>query len=98
MSDLECLVLGDLNIDHTTWTKPNPEPSSSAYKLRGLIQNLFEQILPLGAVQCVKGATRFESGAAPSGLDHFWTTNPNKLSDIHTYFHGSSDHKIIIGT
>ena len=97
-TDLECLVLGDLNIDHTTWTKLNPDPSSSTYKLRGLIQNLFEQILPLGAVQCVKGATRFESGAVPSGLDHFWTTNPNKLSDIHTYFHGSSDHKIVLGT
>ena len=98
MTNLECLVLGDLNIDHTTWTEPNPEPSSSTYRLRDLIQNLFEQILPLGAVQCVKGATRFENGSVPSGLDHFWTTNPNKLSDVHTYFHGSSDHKIILGT
>ena len=49
-------------------------------------------------VQCVKGATRFESNAEPSGLDHFWTSNPNKLSDVHSYFHGSSDHKILSGT
>ena len=85
-----------MNLDHTTWT--NPDPSNTSYKLRGLIENLFEKILPLGAVQCVKGATRFENGAAPSGLDHFWTTHPTKLSDVHTYFHGSSDHKVILGT
>ena len=97
-TNLECLVLGDLNIDHMTWMKPNPEPTSSAYKLKTLIEDLFVKILPYGAVQCVNGPTRFERSAAPSGLDHFWTTDPSKLSDIHTYFHGSSDHKIIIGT
>jgi hypothetical protein len=97
-TDLECLVAGDLNIDHTAWTKLNPPKTSSTYKLKTLIENLFDRILPLGAVQCVNGPTRFESGVASSGLDHFWTSNPNKLSDIHSYFHGSSDHKIIIGT
>ena len=49
-TNLECLVLGDLNIDHTTWTKPNPDPASSAYKLKSLIEDLFERILPYGAV------------------------------------------------
>ena len=97
-TDLECLVAGDLNIEHTAWTKLNPPKTSSTYKLKTLIENLFDRILPLGAVQCVNGPTRFESGVASSGLDHFWTSNPNKLSDIHSYFHGSSDHKIIIGT
>ena len=97
-TNLECLVLGDLNIDHTTWTRPDPDPTISAYKLKNLIENLFEKILPYGAVQCVNGPTRFERNAAPSGLDHFWTTDPSKLSDIHTYHHGSSDHKIILGT
>ena len=97
-TDLECLVAGDMNLDHTSWTKPNLDQNSSTYKLKTLIENLFDKILPLGAVQCVNGPTRFVSGAAASGLDHFWTSNPNKLSEIHTYFHGSSDHKIIIGT
>ena len=46
----------------------------------------------------MNGPTRFERSAAPSGLDHFWTTDPSKISDIHTYFHGSSYHKIIFGT
>ena len=95
---LECLVLGDLNIDHTAWTKPNLPKNSSTQKLKPLIENLFDKILPLGAVQCVNGPTRYENGVAASGLDHFWTSNPNKLSDVHTYFHGSSDHKIVIGT
>ena len=43
------------------------------------------------------GPTRFESGNAASGLDHFWTNKPNKLSEVHAYFQGS-DHKVIIGT
>ena len=78
--------------------KKNLPQTSSTYKLKSLIESLFDRILPLGTVQCVNGPTRFENGVAASGLDHFWTTNPNKLSDVHTYFHGSSDHKIVIGT
>ena len=97
-TDLECLVAGDMNIDHTKWNQPNLNQNCSTYKLKPLIEALFNKILPYGMVQCVKGATRFESNAEPSGLDHFWTSNPNKLSDVHSYFHGSSDHKILSGT
>ena len=97
-TDLECLVLGDLNIDHTKWTQDDLSPNSITSKLKPLIESLFNTILPYGIVQCVAGPTRFESNCTPSGLDHFWTSNPNKLSNVHTYFHGSSDHKIIIGT
>ena len=97
-TDLECLVVGDLNLDHTKWTKDNLSPNSITAKLKPLIEILFDKILPYGIVQCVVGPTRFESNSTSSGLDHFWTSNPNKLSDVHTYFHGSSDHKLLIGT
>ena len=97
-TDLECLVVGDLNIDHTKWTKDDLPSNSITSKLKPLIESLFNIILPYGMVQCVTGPTRFESNSSPSGLDHFWTSHPDKLSDIHTYFHGSSDHKLLIGT
>ena len=96
-TDLECLVVGDLNIDHTKWTNPNISKNSITYKLKPLIDVLFNRILPYGAAQCMVGPTRFESGNAASGLDHFWTNKPNKLSEVHAYFQGS-DHKVIIGT
>ena len=96
-TDVECIVVGDLNIDHTKWTKSDLSKSSITHKLKPLIEKLFDRILPHGAVQCMTGPTRFENGSASSGLDHFWTTNPNKLSEVHGYFHGS-DHKVLIGT
>ena len=97
-TDMECIVLGDLNIDHTKWTRKDLDQNCITKKLKPLIVSLFERILPYGMVQCTKGPTRFESNSTPSGLDHFWTSNPNKLSDVHSYFQGSSDHKLITGT
>jgi exonuclease III len=97
-TDLECIVVGDLNIDHTKWTNQYLEQNSITKQLKPLINALFDRILPHGMVQCTHGPTRFESNSNSSGLDHFWTSNPNKLSDVHSYFHGSSDHKLISGT
>ena len=87
-TDLECLVVGDLNIDHRKWTNPNISKNSITYKLKPLIDVLFNRILPYGAAQCIVGPTRFESGNAASGLEHFWTNKPNKLSEVHAYFKG----------
>ena len=97
-TELECIVVGDLNLDHTKWMKQNSDQNSITKQLKPLILSLFDKILPHGMVQCVNGPTRFESNSDPSGLDHYWTSNPNKLSDVHTYFHGSSDHKLLSGT
>ena len=47
--------------------------------------------------QCVVGATRQGGlGQADSGLDHFWTNSPAKVSQIYTQYNGS-DHKVIMG-
>ena len=43
------------------------------------------------------GATRQGAvGQTDSGLDHFWTNSPGKVSQIYTQFNGS-DHKVIMG-
>ena len=97
-SNLECHVLMDANLNFLNWQKPNLPASSQSRKLRPLIQALFDRILPLGVVQCVGVATRFWNGAEPSGLDHYYTTHPNKLSEVQAHHHGSSDHKIITAT
>ena len=97
-SNMECHLLGDLNLNFLEYSKPSIPTNSQSYKLRSLIQLLSERILPLGAVQCVSVATRVWANQEPSGLDHYYTTNPRKLSDVQAINIGSSDHKIIFAT
>ena len=97
-SNMECHLLGDLNLNFLEYSKPSIPTNSQSYKLRSLIQLLSERILPLGAVQCVGVATRVWANQEPSGLDHYYTTNPRKLSDVQAINIGSSDHKIIFAT
>ena len=59
---------------------------------------MFDRIFPFGFVQLVSSPTRFWPGQEPSGLDHWYTNKPGKLSNIQVNNHGSSDHKIIFGT
>ena len=42
--------------------------------------------------------TRFWPNQQPTGLDHYFTSNPRKLSDIQVIANGSSDHRIIFAT
>ena len=88
----------DANLDFLTWQSSNVPTTSQSYKLRPLTKALFDRILPLGVVQCVGVATRFWNGAEPSGLDHYYTMRPNKLSEVQTHHQGSSDHKLIRAT
>ena len=97
-SNLECHLLGDLNLNFLEYSKPTIPTNSQSYKLRSLIQLLFDRILPLGAVQCVGVATRFWPNQQPSGLDHYFTSNPRKLSEVQVIQQGSSDHKMIFAT
>ena len=66
--------------------------------MRPLIAQLFDRIIPHGFVQLVSVATRLSQHQEPSGLDHFYSNHPEKLSDIQAHYRGSSDHKIIFGT
>ena len=47
--------------------------------------------------QCVKVATRVWPGVDNSGLDHYYTNKPEKLSDIQVHHQASSDHMLIFG-
>jgi hypothetical protein len=64
-------------------------------KLKSLIQDLFERILPHGVCQLVQVPTHAQQGLATKCLDHLYATNPEKLSEISAEFTGMSDHKLI---
>ena len=38
------------------------------------------------------------NGKSPSGLDHFYTNHPEKLSVVQSHFCGGSDHRLILAT
>ena len=94
-SGKECIVMGDFNLDFLTFN--NEEYTPSARRLKPLVNELFSRIVPQGVKQCVVGSTRQgRSGQCDSGLDHLWTNNPTKMSQIYTKYNGS-DHKVIMG-
>ena len=97
-SSEECHLLGDLNLNFLDFPKSRFLPNSQSYKLQALIKLLFERIFPLGAVQCVTTPTRVSPNNEPSGLDHYYTTNPQKLSPVSVITNGASDHKMICAT
>ena len=64
-------------------------------KLKPLISDLFERIQPHGISQLVNVPTHAQQGIATKCLDHIYSTNPEKLSEVTAEFTGMSDHKII---
>ena len=92
---MEVYCLGDVNLDFLTWTKTDLAPEHKTTKLKQLIALLFDRILTRGVKQCVTSPTRSWPGQPDSGLDHFYTNAPNKISAVHVSFEGSSDHRVI---
>ena len=93
----ECIVMGDFNLDFLKFNRADLPSHGQTYRLKPLEDALFSRVVPHGVKQCVMGATRQGSlGQADSGLDHFWTNTPEKMSQIYTRFNGS-DHKVIFG-
>ena len=94
---MEVHCLGDMNLNHCNWTDLNLSKSNQSYELRQLISNLFTQILSLGVVQLVSGPTRHFPGQTSTGLDHFYTNMPEKISCIQRQYCSGSDHMLISG-
>ena len=87
----EVHCLGDFNLDSSRLL------SSSGYQ-KPLVKALLQQVVPLGVTQCAPAATWTPQGrqrGQPSGLDHHWTTRPDKLSEVEALTIGHSDHKLI---
>ena len=97
-SGMEVIVCGDMNLNHLDWCLPSFQQSSQTRKLVPLIEQLFQKIISQGVVQCVTVATRFMIGHPPTGIDHFYSNHPEKLTPVNTIFWGGSDHKMIFAT
>ena len=92
----EVIVMLDANLDFLTWRNSENLPAHhSSIRLKSLIDRLFDRIVPLGVSQLVTEATRLERGQPRAGLDHVYTTRPDKLSQVETLYTGMSDHKLI---
>ena len=92
---MEVHVLGDMNINHCNWTDESLPSSNQTSRLRPLINALFSQIFPHGVSQLVRGPTRHFPGQVSTGLDHYFTNRPDKISDVKTQHCGGSDHMLV---
>ena len=70
------------NIDFLKWNNSNLSPNSQTAKLKPLINQLFNRILPHSFSQLVTSATRHKQGEHESGLDQYYTNKPEKVSNI----------------
>ena len=95
---LKVHTLGDMNINHLNWTDQSLPSSNQTSRLRPLIHDLFSRILPQSVTQCVRMATRHWPNQTSTGLDHYYTNRPNKITEVHAQQHGGSDHMAIFAT
>ena len=91
----EVIVTGDINIDSLKWCRDDLPSTDSTYRLKPLIEALFERIIPQGFSQQVRVATHSWVGQSPSCIDHLYTNRPDKLADVQGHINGGSDHKLI---
>ena len=97
-SGMEVIVCGDMNINHLDWALPTNRQSNQTKKLKPLIEQLFDRILPHSVTQCVMGVTRVWPGQAGTGIDHMYTNRLGKLSPVQAQHWVGSDHKLIFAT
>ena len=95
MEEKEVHVMGDANIDFIKWRDTRQPDGQCTGKLHQLVTQLFDKIIPHGFAQLITGPTRVQQGQVKSGLDHYYTNKPDRVSCVQTHFHGSSDHKLI---
>ena len=76
--DKEVIVTGDMNIDSFKWCRDDLPSTDSTYRLRPLIDLLFEKVIPQGFSQQVRVATHAWKGQHPSCLDHLYTNKPDR--------------------
>ena len=93
---MEIHVQGDFNLNFLDFSnQDHVSNTSQSFRLRSLLCSLKDKIIPHGFCQLVQGVTRIWPGAESTLLDHHWTNHPEKVSFVHEYFQGASDHKMI---
>ena len=91
-SDSEIHVLGDFNLNFLEFKTAR---SAHSARLHPLVEALQHRIVPHGFSQLVTNVTRIRQDQTPALLDHYWTNRPEKVTNIQSFFHGGSDHKLL---
>ena len=91
----EVICAMDANIDALAWMSEDTPEVQASEKLKPLMEDLFEKIMPHGISQLVQVPTHTQHGVATKCLDHLYSTNPEKLLNIEAEFTGMSDHKLV---
>ena len=94
-TESEIHVLGDVNLNFLDFNNQALRPNTHSARLRPLVDALLDRIVPHGFSQLISDVTRVWPGQEPSLLDHYWTNRPEKVSGIHAFYQGGSDHKMI---
>ena len=91
----EIHIVVDKNLDFLKWDDPSQPGSHQRNRLHKLSHAVFDRVFPLGFVQLITAATWFWPGQESTGLDHWYTNKPGKLSVNQINNHGGSDHKLL---
>ena len=83
-----CLLIGDLNLDHLRWSHPETY-------LEKMVEEVKDHIETSGFLQIVQGYTRTWRSQADSCLDHVWTNCPDRTVNTINEKRSSSDHNVI---
>ena len=95
----EIHILGDMNLDFFEFANiDNISSDSHTGRLAPLIKSFRDRIIHQGFFQLIKDPTHTWQGKTTSLLDHYWTNQPEKVSNISAKETGSSYHMLISGT
>ena len=94
-SESEIHVMGDMNLNFLDFNNQALSANDHSARLRPLVDALLDRVVPHGFSQLITDVTRIWPGQEPSLLDHHWTNRPEKLSSVHAFYQGGSDHKLI---
>ena len=83
-----CIVIGDLNLDHLRWSNP-PQHHEKMVNL------LKDNIETSGFVQLVEGWTRTWQNQEDSLLDHIWSNCDARTVKVVNESRGASDHNLV---
>ena len=86
--NVNCVVLGDLNLDYLRWATPEPH-------LENMVDELKYQVETRGFQQIINSHTRTWRQQADSLLDHIWTNCPIRTIKTWNEVRGSLDHNVI---
>ena len=84
----ECVVLGDINLDHSKWMDP-PQ------KHVNMVETTKREIETKGFHQIITEVTRAWPGVEDSLIDHIWLNIPEKVVNKFNIIDAESDHNII---